>query len=396
MKPTAEEITMGHKAAEGSPAHCTAAGGEQTLDSGDLIDFVCELPILLPSSSELLNWEEIPPTQPASTLILLDAVSPSARPQPTICGVGSLLVCPSPTPLASSLEDPSTPPQSCDPVAPPWFPASSSPPEPISPPAPLGSLIPPAALWSVVPLTPPRDCTPPAAPRPFVPPALLGSSFPPAPPQSSVALALPQPSGSPPTPRSPKPPATPWPSRSSSSPWLIGSPSLAWAPPPPALPSSVAPPEALSPSLSRLHRGPLSWLWPESRLAPSAPSPFCLLPGSSLCLIHPGPFCLLLGSSLHYHLLGPCLSSSSQESVLRASSGTDLLPALRRPLSPSHIHSFLLLLRKQFTSVAPNEIYRYLWADGRISLFDSSAALNQFLMFNHFSGLHLPLQGHRH
>ncbi|KAL0187767.1 hypothetical protein M9458_014866, partial [Cirrhinus mrigala] len=147
-KPATEEITVGHEGAEGSPAHCTAAEGEQTLDDGDLIDFVCELPILLPSSFKLLNWEEIPPNLP----LLLDPVSPSAHPQP-ICGVGSPLVCPSPAPLALSLEDPltlppaseaQTPPQSCDPAAPPWHPAPLSPLEPVSPPAPTGSLVPPA------------------------------------------------------------------------------------------------------------------------------------------------------------------------------------------------------------------------------------------------------------
>ncbi len=107
----------------------------------------------------------------------------------TICGVGSPLVCRSPARLALSLEDPSTPPQSCNPAAPPWLPAPSSPPEPVSPLAPLGSLIPPAPPWSVVPLPPPREYTPPATPRPFIPLAPLGSSF--APPQSSVAPAPP-------------------------------------------------------------------------------------------------------------------------------------------------------------------------------------------------------------
>ncbi len=34
-------------------------------------------------------------------------------------------------------------------------------------------------------------------------------------------------------------------------------------------------------SLRRLHHGPPSWLWPGYRLAPPAPSPSCLLPGSS-------------------------------------------------------------------------------------------------------------------
>ncbi|KAL0161813.1 hypothetical protein M9458_041209, partial [Cirrhinus mrigala] len=178
----------------------------------------------------------------------------------------------------------------------------------------------------LVPLIPPRECTPLAAPRPFVPPVLLGSSFPPAPPQpqSSVAPAPPWPYGYPPTPRSPKPPAPPWPSRSSASPWLVGSPSPPWAPPSPA-------PLPPSSSLRRLHHGPPSWLRPRSRLAPPATSPSCLLPGSSLLL---SPLWLLPRSS------PPWTFPSST----RASSGTDFLPTRCCPLSPSHIHSFVLLL----------------------------------------------------
>ncbi|XP_042631092.1 uncharacterized protein LOC122148581 [Cyprinus carpio] len=71
-------------------------------------------------SSVILFWQEIPPNLPlppplidlyhSSTLILLDLVSPSAHPQPTICGVGLPRVCPSPAPLVLSLEDPLTPP----------------------------------------------------------------------------------------------------------------------------------------------------------------------------------------------------------------------------------------------------------------------------------------------
>ncbi len=136
---TAVEIT----GAMESPAHGATAGGEHKLDLGDLIDFHSEIPVLQ-SSPELLTWENIPPNLPlppplidlfpSATLWLLDPVSLSAHPQLTVCGVGSPRVCPSPAPLASSLEDPSTllpaseaqtPPQFCDPVAPQWLPASS-------------------------------------------------------------------------------------------------------------------------------------------------------------------------------------------------------------------------------------------------------------------------------
>ncbi|KAI2659255.1 Tetratricopeptide repeat protein 37 [Labeo rohita] len=137
---TAVEIV---KATE-SPTHCTTAEGEQELDLGDLIDFHSEIPILL-YSSELLTWGNIPPNLPlppplinlfpSSTPSPLDPVSSSAHPQLTICGVGSPQVCPSPAPLASSLEDPSTlppasegqtPPRSCDPAAPVCLPAPLS------------------------------------------------------------------------------------------------------------------------------------------------------------------------------------------------------------------------------------------------------------------------------
>ncbi|XP_016319018.1 vegetative cell wall protein gp1-like isoform X2 [Sinocyclocheilus anshuiensis] len=159
-----------------SPARATTAGGERKLDLGDLTDLHSEIPVLQ-SSLELLTWENIPPNLPlpppliglfpSSTPSSLDPVRPSAHPQLTICGVGSPLVCPSPAPLASSLEDPSTPPSAseahtCNPAAPPWLPAPSSPLEPVSPPTPPGSLVPPAPPWSVVPLPPPLDCTPPS------------------------------------------------------------------------------------------------------------------------------------------------------------------------------------------------------------------------------------------
>ncbi|KAL0177683.1 hypothetical protein M9458_026577, partial [Cirrhinus mrigala] len=125
------------------PTHCTTAEGEQEMDLGGLIDFHSEIPILL-YSPELLTWENIPPNLPLLPPLIdlfpssapspLDPISPSARPQFTIGCLGSLQVCPSPAPLALSLEDPSTPPpaseaqtppQFCDPVAPPWLPAPS-------------------------------------------------------------------------------------------------------------------------------------------------------------------------------------------------------------------------------------------------------------------------------
>ncbi len=79
-----------------------------------------------------------------------------AAPQLTICAVGSLQVCQSPS--TSWLEDPlspppasesQTPPRPFDPAAPPRLLAPSSPPSPIGPPAPPGSLVPPAPPWSV-------------------------------------------------------------------------------------------------------------------------------------------------------------------------------------------------------------------------------------------------------
>ncbi len=167
-----------------NPAHDATAGGEHELDLGDLLDFPSETLDIHPSP-ELYAWEYIPPNLPLPLPLIWPLFqhlhrwipSASAYPQLTICGDGHL-VCPSPAPLALSLEDPSTPPsaseaqtppQSCDPAAPPWLPAPSSSLEPISPPAPQGSPIPPAPPWSVISLPPPRDCTPLAMPHPFVP-----------------------------------------------------------------------------------------------------------------------------------------------------------------------------------------------------------------------------------
>ncbi|KAL0171352.1 hypothetical protein M9458_031663, partial [Cirrhinus mrigala] len=261
-----------------SPAHCTTAGGELELNSGDLMDFFTE--VLETHSGDLIDFSteiptchdlpvgmEFPPTPPLlSVWSPLSPDSPSAHPQPTTCAVGSPRVCQLPS--ASWLEDPSapppasesrTPPRPSDPAAPPRLSAPSSPPSPVGPPAPPGSLVPPAPPWSVVVNPPsPQDSTPPALPRRSVPPAPLGSSLPPAPPQSSVAPAPLRTSGSPLPPRSPEPWAPPWPSGSSVSPWIFGSPSPPRAPPPPAPPPSVGPLE-----LSAL---PPPWLLP-----PSAP-----------------------------------------------------------------------------------------------------------------------------
>ncbi len=195
--------SCGDRGGNGKPRpRCHHSDGELTLDSGLLIDLDTEILFTQPSS-ELSNWQDIPPNLPLPPPLIdlfpfsmpssLDFISLSAHPQLTICGVGSPLVCPSPAPLALSLEDPSTlplaseaqtPPRSYDPASLPWLPAPSSPPMPASPPAPPGSLVPPAPPWSVISLPPPRDCTPLATPHPFVPLAPLGSSFPPAPPLS--------------------------------------------------------------------------------------------------------------------------------------------------------------------------------------------------------------------
>ncbi|KAL0177233.1 hypothetical protein M9458_026127 [Cirrhinus mrigala] len=248
-----------------SPDHCTTAGGELELNSGDLIDFFTE--VLDTNSGDLIDFSteiptchdlpvgmEFPPTPPLlSVWSPLSPDSPSAHPQPTTCAVGSPRVCHLPS--ASWLEDPSapppasesrTPPRPSDPAAPPRLSAPSSPPSPVGPPAPPGSLVPPTPPWSVVVPPSPWDSTPPALPRRSIPPAPLGSSLPPAPPQSSVAPAPPRTSGS------------------SVSPWIFGSPSPPRAPPPPAPPPSVGPLES-----SAL---PPPWLLP-----PSAPPWACIM-----------------------------------------------------------------------------------------------------------------------
>ncbi|KAI2655726.1 Opioid growth factor receptor [Labeo rohita] len=260
-----------------SPAHCTTAGGELELNSGDLIDFFTE--VLETNSGDLIDFStdiptchdlpvgmEFPPTPPLlSVWSPLSPDSPSAHPQPTTCAVGSPRVCQLPS--ASGLEDPSspppasesrTPPRPSDPAAPPRLSAPSSPSSPIGPPAPPGSLVFPAPPWSVVGPSSPQDSVPTAAPRHSVPPALWTSSLPLAQPSSSVAPAPPRTSGSPPTPRLPEPLVPPWPSGTSVSPWIFGSPSPPRAPPPAAPPLSVGPLES-----SAL---PPPWLLP-----PSAP-----------------------------------------------------------------------------------------------------------------------------
>ncbi|KAI2645615.1 Sal-like protein 3 [Labeo rohita] len=151
-----------------SPAHCTTAGGELELNSGDLIDFFTE--VLKTNSGDLIDFStdiptchdlpvgmEFPPTPPLlSVWSPLSPDNPSAHPQPTTCAVGSPRVCQLPS--ASGLEDPSspppasesrTPPRPSDPAAPPRLSAPSSPSSPIGPPAPPGSLVFPAPPWTL-------------------------------------------------------------------------------------------------------------------------------------------------------------------------------------------------------------------------------------------------------
>ncbi|KAL0199245.1 hypothetical protein M9458_007785, partial [Cirrhinus mrigala] len=278
---TTGECKMEQVRAMESSAHCTTAGSELEIDSGNLIDFSTEA--LENNSGDLIDffteistchvipaWMESPPTLPllpmsTSVCAPLSPDSPSAHPQSSTCAVGSPRVCQLPS--ASGLEDPSspppasesrTPPRPSDPAAPPRLSAPSSPSSPIGPPAPPGSLVFPAPPWSVVVPSSPQDSVPLAAPRHSVPPAPTDSSLPLAQPPSSVAPAPPRTSGSPPTPWSPEPRASPWPSGSSVSPCIFGSPSPPRAPPPAAPPLSVGPLE-----LSAL---PPPWLLP-----PSAP-----------------------------------------------------------------------------------------------------------------------------
>ncbi len=223
------ESVMDSDSAEGSSAHCTMAEGEPS--SVDCyLDIYADMPPLLPPSSELSACPELsvcpelfacpemttevvplsatlpvlgvamwcvwvahtilepftcldfppslplpPPLYQSSQLPPLSPGSPSAHPQPTICAVGSLQVCQSPS--ASWLEGPLSlppasesrnPPWPFDPAAPPWNLAPSSPPWPVSPPVLLGSLVPPAPTWSVVDHPLPWDYTLPATPHPSV------------------------------------------------------------------------------------------------------------------------------------------------------------------------------------------------------------------------------------
>ncbi len=130
----AVEVTVEREGAEESPAHCIAAGGEQSQDSEDLIDWAinADMPALLPPSSELSSYPEWPtyldfphtlpllppPISPAtSALPPLLPGSPSAHPQPTILAVGSPRVFPSPSAIMLSALPP---PWHLPPSAPPW------------------------------------------------------------------------------------------------------------------------------------------------------------------------------------------------------------------------------------------------------------------------------------
>ncbi|KAI2653672.1 Hybrid PKS-NRPS synthetase TAS1 [Labeo rohita] len=80
--------------------------------------------------------------------------------------------------------------------------------------------------------------------------------------------------------------------------------------------SAGQPPGVVNPSSTMAppcHGSP-SWVRAGSCLAPPAPSPSCLLPGSSLRLIHLGSLCFHPGSSLHHHHPGICWLCSSQSS----------------------------------------------------------------------------------
>ncbi len=67
-------VTVEREGAEESPAHCTAAEGEQSQDSENLMDWdtYADMPVLLPPSSELSSYPELPtyldfpPTHPPS------------------------------------------------------------------------------------------------------------------------------------------------------------------------------------------------------------------------------------------------------------------------------------------------------------------------------------------
>ncbi|KAL0167339.1 hypothetical protein M9458_039183, partial [Cirrhinus mrigala] len=227
------DVPVEREGAEDSTTHCTAAEGEQCLDLGhlnveqDLIDFSEDIYVELPACPEqsiclkLSTCLDFPPT-----LLLLS---------PPILPVASV---PPPPPLSVRLHrhhgwriphlhlQPLNPALRLGPLTqqlPPRLSPPSSPPSPVGPAAPLGSLVPLALPWT--PLLQLRLVTPSHRLRW-------------APPQSSVAPAPTRISGSPPPPRSPEPWAPPWPSGSSVSPRIIGSPS------PPLSPPWLLPPSA--------------------------------------------------------------------------------------------------------------------------------------------------------
>ncbi|KAL0177470.1 hypothetical protein M9458_026364 [Cirrhinus mrigala] len=144
----------------------------------------------------------------------------------------------------------------------------------------------------------------------------------PDPPRPSISPPPP-----PPPPRSLKPSAPPWPSGSSASPWLVGSPFPPWAPLPPALPPTVSPLEFASSTMAPISNG--------STMGP--------LHGCGL-----GPAWLLLLQVPSVFSLTPPSTVSSLDSVRHPPPGCPIvsLPSCQ-PFaipSPSHIHSFVLLL----------------------------------------------------
>ncbi|KAL0200027.1 hypothetical protein M9458_003214, partial [Cirrhinus mrigala] len=211
-QPALVDYAREYEGLEKSLAHCTTTEGD--------------MPILLSPSSDL----SVCPELLASPVIPLTGVcgqrttslkarglkkpthpiSLAATTSPTICLVGSLQVCQSPS--ASWLEDPF--PRLClDPATPPWLLALAS--SSVCPLASLDCLVLPLCLGQSLTI------------RRLWTPLLQLSSFPSAPPWSFVA-----PTGFPPPPWLPEPSIPPWPSGS----WLIFSPSLPRAPPQPAPP----------------------------------------------------------------------------------------------------------------------------------------------------------------
>ncbi|KAI2657574.1 Nuclear mitotic apparatus protein 1 [Labeo rohita] len=312
----------------------------------DLIDFVCELPIL-PSSSELLNWEEIPPNLPlppplidlfpASMLILLDPVSPSATPQPTICGMGSPL-------SGGSLDSDSSlrGPDSASVVRPSGSTIASS------------SLVSTGARQSTSSTGLPHPSGSALVSRP--PTSTSGlhssgctSSFRPS---GSIGLLLPSSftsvlchSGSTMAFRISVYASVAEATCSTLALRILGVTQdrrLSVSVSPPPAPPSVCPLEssALPPPWFLPPSAPpwatimaVAWVLPGSSCSKSLLSSPWLLPPSD-------PLRTLLSSPW---LLPPSSPPWSPSST-RASSGTDFLPALRYPLSPSHIYSFVLSL----------------------------------------------------